>query len=103
MRPSAAFTAARCARAAAITFSRATSSWANWSSDMENAPLGSAAGQEPVENSHAELKSLDGDTLVNAVEQRGEVEIRRQPQRGEPEAADADLAPRLGVGTPGEH
>ena len=49
-------------------------------------------GEEPVEHAHAELQRVDRHPLVDAVEQRHEVEVGRQPQRREPEAADAQRA-----------
>src|SRR3712207_5870627 len=59
-----------------------------------------ASGQveEAVEDPRAELQGVDRDPLVDAVEQPGEVEVRRQPQRREPVAADPQLRPVLAVG-----
>ena len=54
--------------------------------------------EEAVQHPDAELQRLDRHPLVDAVEQRGEVEVRRQPQRGEPEAAHAEPLEALGVG-----
>ena len=51
---------------------------------------GSAGGEEPVEHPHAELQRVQRHPLVDAVEHAGEVEVGRQPQRREAEAADAE-------------
>src|SRR4051794_26596028 len=58
----------------------------------------SCRAQEAVEHPDAELQRLDGDPLVDAVEQRGEVELRRQLERGEAEAAHAEALEALRVG-----
>src|SRR3954454_5347269 len=58
----------------------------------------SCRAQEPVEDPDAELQGLDRHPLVDAVEQRGEVQVGRQPQRREPEAAHAQALEALGVG-----
>src|SRR3954447_11163384 len=58
----------------------------------------SCRAQEAVEHADAELQRLDGDPLVDAVEQRGEVQLRRQLQRREAEAAHAEPLEALGVG-----
>src|SRR3954451_1529719 len=58
----------------------------------------SCRAQEAVEHPDAELQRLDGDPLVDAVEQRGEVQLRRQLERGEPEAAHAEALEALRVG-----
>ena len=50
--------------------------------------------QEPVEHPHPELQAVDRHPLVDAVEHAGEVEVGRELQRREPEAADAELARR---------
>src|SRR5947209_4205976 len=57
----------------------------------------SAAREEPVEHPYAELEALHRDALVDAVEQRHEVEVRRKQQRREPEAAHAERGEGLGV------
>ena len=54
----------------------------------------SAAPQERVEHPGAELQRVHRHPLVDAVEQRGEVQLRRQLQRGEAEAADAEVVRR---------
>src|SRR5215213_8703135 len=58
----------------------------------------SCRAQEPVEHPDAELQRLHRHPLVDPVEERGEVEIRRQPQRREAEAAHAQALEALGVG-----
>src|SRR3954452_2344541 len=64
---------------------------------------GSDRTQEPVQHPGAELQRVHRHALVDAVEQRREVQVGRQPQRGEPEAAHPELGERLGVGAAGEH
>ena len=54
--------------------------------------------EEPVQDPDAERETVDRDPLVDAVEHAGEVELRRQLQRAEPEAADAERAELLRVG-----
>ena len=54
--------------------------------------------EEPVEDPGAELQRVRRHPLVHAVEQRGEVEVRRQPQRGEAVGAHAEPVEVLGVG-----
>src|ERR1700729_110050 len=56
------------------------------------------AVEEPVQDPNAERKAVDRNALVDAVEHAGEVELRRELQRAEPEAADAELAEPLRVG-----
>src|SRR3954447_22586838 len=58
----------------------------------------SCRAQEPVEHPDAELQRLDRHPLVDAVEQRGEVQLRRQLQRREAEAAHAEALEALRVG-----
>src|SRR3954447_21219821 len=58
----------------------------------------SCRAQEAVEHPDAELQRLHRNPLVDAVEQRGEVEVRRQPQRREPEAAHAQALEALRIG-----
>src|SRR5215218_2538318 len=58
----------------------------------------SCRAQEPVEHSDAELQRLHRHPLVDPVEERGEVEVGRQPQRRETEAAHAQALEALGVG-----
>src|SRR5918997_2354373 len=58
----------------------------------------SCRAQEAVEHPDAELQRLDRHPLVDAVEQRGEVEVRRQPQRREAEAPHAQRLEALRVG-----
>src|SRR4051812_28310307 len=60
----------------------------------------SCRAQEAVEHPDAELQRLDGDPLVDAVEQRGEVQLRRQLERGEAEAAHAEALEALASGPP---
>ena len=45
--------------------------------------------QEVLEDLSAERQRLDGYPLVDAVEQRGEVQLGRQPQRNENKTANA--------------
>src|SRR5690606_3518646 len=52
--------------------------------------------QETVEHPHPEPQPVDRDPLVDAVEHAGEVQLRRQLQRREPEAADAEVVEGLG-------
>ena len=63
--------------------------------------LRQASVEEPVEDPGAELQRVGRHPLVDAVEQRGEVQVGGQPQRREAEAADAELVPVLGVGAAG--
>src|SRR5688500_17308508 len=58
----------------------------------------SDVAQEPVQDPDAEPQRLDRNPLVDAVEERREVEVRRQPQRREAEAAHAEPLEALGVG-----
>src|ERR1700689_665857 len=51
--------------------------------------LSLAAVQEIVEHPGAELQRRDRDSLVHAMEHAREVELRRQPQRREAEAANS--------------
>jgi len=44
--------------------------------------------QEMLENTGAELQRIDGYPFIDAVEQCGEVKIRRKLQRREPESAN---------------
>ena len=53
--------------------------------------------EEAVKHPGAELQGVDRDSLVDAVEEAGEVEVGREPQRRETEASDAELVPGLGV------
>src|SRR3954451_20734778 len=46
---------------------------------------------ETVEHAHPELQPVHGHPLVDAVEHAREVQLRRQLQRGEAEAADAEI------------
>ena len=55
------------------------------------------AVEEPVKDADAEAEPVDGYALVDAVEHAGEVQVWRQPKRGEAEAAHAEPAERLGV------
>src|ERR1700761_9601671 len=55
--------------------------------------------EKSVQNVHTELEPINRDTLVDAVEHAGKVEICGQLQRGESVALDAELAERLGVGS----
>ena len=64
-------------------------------------PTASGLVEEPVEHPGAELQRVGGHPLVDAVEQRGEVQVAGQPQRREAEAADPELVPVLGVGAAG--
>src|ERR1700733_3385066 len=43
--------------------------------------------EKPVQDPNSERESVDRDALVDAVEHAGEVELRRQLQGAEPEAA----------------
>src|SRR5580693_5420967 len=54
-----------------------------------------AAVQEAVQDAGAEPQAVDGDPLVDTVEHPGEVQLGRQLQRREAEAADAQPAERL--------
>src|ERR1700678_2107975 len=54
--------------------------------------------EKPVQDPDAERETVDRHALVDAVEHAGEVELRRQLERAEPEAADAELAEPLRVG-----
>src|SRR6516225_7676377 len=56
-----------------------------------------AAVQKTVQDAGAEPQAVDRDAFVDAVEHSGKVQIRRQPQRREAEAAQAQTAERLGV------
>ena len=51
--------------------------------------VGSDLVEEPVEDPRPELQRVDRHPLVDAVEERGEVEVGGQPQRREAEAAHA--------------
>ena len=51
-----------------------------------------------LENLGAELQRIDGYPLVDAVEQRGEIQIGRQLQRREAEAANPQAGERFCVG-----
>src|SRR3954468_7514590 len=57
----------------------------------------SCRAQEAVEHPDAELQGLHRHPLVDAVEERGEVQVRRQPQRREAEAAHAQPLETLRV------
>src|SRR6202048_4727922 len=63
----------------------------------------SAVRQKMLENLGAELQRIDGYPLVDAVEQRGEVQIRRQLQWGEAEAANPQARECLCIGATGKH
>src|SRR5690606_265859 len=59
--------------------------------------------QEAVKNTHTEPERVHRNPLVDAVEHAGEVQVGREPQRGEPEPADAEPAERLQVGATRHH
>src|SRR3954471_6500891 len=61
----------------------------------------SCRAQEAVEHPDAELQRLARPPLVDAVEERGEVQFRRQPQRREAEAAHPEALEALGIGAAG--
>src|SRR3954466_10846671 len=54
--------------------------------------------EEAVQDPDAEAQRVDRDPLVDAVEQRGEVQVGGQLERGEAEAAHAEGLEALGVG-----
>ena len=58
--------------------------------------------QEVLENLGAERQRVDGYPLVDAVEQRGEVQVRRQPQRHEAEAANVQARAKCFASVPPE-
>src|SRR6266542_2684346 len=62
----------------------------------------SAVIEEPVQDPDSETQCLDRNTLVDAVEHGGEVQLGGEPQRGEAEAPDAEPAERLGVSAAGQ-
>src|SRR5262249_4560714 len=55
-----------------------------------------------VQDTNAEAERVDRDTLVHSVEHSGEIEVGGQPERGEPEAPDAQPTDRLRVGAAGQ-
>src|SRR4051812_47993668 len=55
----------------------------------------SAPQQDALEHPGPELQRVHRHALVDAVEERGEVEVRGQAQRGEAEAAHPELDERL--------
>ena len=63
----------------------------------------SAQVEEPVQHPHPEGQPVHRHPLVHAVEHAREVQLRGEPQRGEPEAADAEVVEGLGVGATGQH
>src|SRR3954463_11271314 len=54
--------------------------------------------EEAVQDPDAEAQRVDRDPLVDAVEQRGEVQVGGQLERGEAEAAHAEGLEALGIG-----
>jgi hypothetical protein len=63
---------------------------------------GSADVKQPVKDADAEPEGVQGDPLVDTVEHAREVQVRRQAQRAEPEAADAELGEMLRIGPGGQ-
>src|SRR3954462_391988 len=63
----------------------------------------SAVDQEMLENLSAELQCINGYPLVDAMEQRGEVQIGRELQRGEAEAANPQAGERFCIGAARQH
>src|SRR5699024_436870 len=57
--------------------------------------------QEVFQHFRAELQCVDRNPLVHAVEQRGEIEVRRQPERDEAEAANTQAGKRFRIGPTG--
>src|SRR6478672_6241372 len=57
---------------------------------------GSRSVDEPVQYTYAELERVDRHPFVDAVEHAREVQLRGQLERGEAEAADAEVGEGLG-------
>ena len=56
-----------------------------------------------LENLGAELQRINGYPLVDAVEQRREIQVGRQPQRGKPETPNSQPRECFCIRSAGEH
>ena len=62
-----------------------------------------AVRQEVCQHLGAEFQRVDGYPFIDPVEQRREIQIRRQPQRREAEAANTQARERFRVCSAGKH